>query len=234
VRAPDPREIRELFDDISPTYDLLNRLLSLGCDQRWRRRTAELIRAGRGDLVVDLCGGTGDLALALSRSSPASRVVVVDFAQEMLRRGREKLGSASAGPDVLAVAGDACALPLPDQSCAGMAAAFGLRNLRSVRAGLAEARRVLRVGGRLAILEFFRPTGPLAPLRRLAVNVVVPGLASLVAPARLGAYRYLANSITRFFTVDEMVALLQDEGFGDVYVRARPMGLAAILGATRQ
>lgn len=193
-----------------------------------------MVKAQSGDLLLDLCGGTGDLALELSRLHPASRIVLVDFAEEMLHLGQGKVASAAGNGRILAVAGDACALPLPDRSCAGVTAAFGFRNLRSVRAGLAEAYRVLNVGGRLAILEFFRPTGSLAPLRRLAVNTLIPGVTSLVAPRRIGAYRYLASSIAQFLSVEEMVELLRDSGFVDIEVHSRPMGIAAILGATRR
>ena len=222
-----------MFDGISPTYDLLNRLLSFGGDQRWRRAAARLIRAEPGDTIVDVCGGTGDLALELSRRYPGSRVVLLDFAEEMLRLGQAKLATATANGSVLPVAGDACFLPLSDGSCTGLAAAFGFRNLRSVRAGLAEAHRVLEAGGRLAILEFFRPTGPWGLLKRLGLKAIIPAVTYLVAPRRIGAYRYLASSIAEFLSIEEMMELLGDVGFVDIHLHGHPMGVATILRATR-
>lgn len=209
-------------------------MLSLGSDQRWRRAAARLIRAEPGDTVLDMCGGTGDLALELARQYPGASVLLLDFAEQMLRLGQAKLATGEANGRVYASVGDACALPLPDRSCAGVAAAFGLRNLRSASAGLAEAHRVLRPGGRLAVLDFFRPTGPLGPLKRLGLSTIIPAVTYLVAPHRIAAYRYLANSISRFLSVGEMVKLLAEVGFVDVRVHGHPMGVATILGATRR
>ncbi len=209
-------------------------MLSLGSDQRWRRTAARLIRAQPGDTVLDVCGGTGDLALELARQYPAASVLLLDFAEEMLRLGQGKLELAEANGRVFALAGDACSLPLPDRSCAGVAAAFGFRNLRSVEAGLRETHRVLQPGGRLAILEFFRPTGPLGPLKRLGLNTVIPAVTYLIAPRRAAAYRYLANSISRFLSVGEMRALLEEVGFADAQAHGHPMGVATILGAIRR
>jgi demethylmenaquinone methyltransferase/2-methoxy-6-polyprenyl-1,4-benzoquinol methylase len=181
-----------------------------------------------------MCGGTGDLALELARLYPEASVLLVDFAEEMLRLGETKLADPEANGHVFPVAGDACCLPLPDGSCAGVTAAFGLRNLRSVEAGLREAYRALEPGGRLAILEFFRPTGPLGPFKRLGLSTIIPAVAYLVAPRRIAAYQYLTSSIRGFLSVEEIVALLAEVGFADIRAYGHPMGVATVLGATRR
>jgi demethylmenaquinone methyltransferase/2-methoxy-6-polyprenyl-1,4-benzoquinol methylase len=232
VTGAEPPDVRRLFDDVAPTYDLLNRLLSVGQDRRWRRHTASLLAPAPGGLLVDLCGGTGDLALEVQRQYPGCRVLLVDFAEQMLRLVRPKV-EARNGRRPLVVAGDACRLPLADASCAGVTAAFGIRNLRSARAGLEEACRVLRPGGRLAMLEFLRPSSTLGRVEWALLRALIPAVAWCVAPKRAAAYRYLVGSIVRFIDLAEMNALLREIGFVDIEVHRRMLGIATIMGATR-
>ncbi|GAG35672.1 unnamed protein product, partial [marine sediment metagenome] len=203
--------------------------LSLGTDQRLRRKVAKLAAPGPGGLVADICGGTGDLAAEVRRLHPQSTVVLVDFAEQMLRLAKQKLPDAR----IHAVAGDACRLPLADGSCDAVTAGFGFRNLQSVRAGLLEAARVLRPGGRVVLLELFRPDGALAPLQSAVLRAGVPGVAWFVAPGRVPAYRYLARSILDFVTRDEMVALMRECGFRDLEMSRGLFGYLTVIGATR-
>jgi demethylmenaquinone methyltransferase/2-methoxy-6-polyprenyl-1,4-benzoquinol methylase len=233
VTGAEPQVIQRLFDDVAPTYDLLNRVLSVGLDGRWRDRTAALLRPEPGDLLVDVCGGTGDLALAVQRQYPECRVLLTDFAQEMLRRALPKVRVASAASPMV-VSADACRLPLRDGSCSGYTVAWGIRNLRSARAGLEEARRVLKPSGRLAILEFLRPTGAFGWARSAGLRALVPPVVWCVARRHAGAYRYLVRSIMRFLSVAEMGALLEECGFTDIEVHPQLLGIATIVGATRR
>jgi ubiquinone/menaquinone biosynthesis C-methylase UbiE len=160
-------------------------------------------------------------------------VLLTDFAAEMLRLSLPKL--AASGPRrPLVTAADACQLPLRDASCTGLTAAFGFRNLRSAQAGLLEAHRVLRPGGRLAILEFYRPTSALGRARAAFVQVFVPAVAWCVAREHAGAYGYLVRSIAHFLTVEAMCRLMEDAGFTRPEVHSRLMGTVTILGATRR
>lgn len=227
----DPRAIRALFDNVAPTYDLLNRILSFGRDRLWRVHTARLVHPAPGSVVLDICGGTGDMAVELSRICPDCRVVLLDFAREMLRFALPKLDR---GARVFPVSGDVCRLPLPDASCDGVTAGFGFRNLRNVGEGLAEVARVLRPGGRLAILELFRPDGPLATAKRLMLRALVPAAAWVVSPSRAPAYAYLAGSIIRFMTAPEMAEALQASGFGGIEIHRRMLGFLTIVEATRR
>lgn len=245
MNARDPQAIQALFNEVSPTYDRLNRILSLGLDRRWREAAVEQIGAVRGgDVFVDVCGGTGDLAVALAMRSSLARVVLVDFAEDMLRLAQRKLpvvvtrvdenGSRSHVAPVHPVCADALVLPLRDQSCAAVTAGFGIRNLKDTRAGLVEAHRVLRPGGRIVILEFMRPQGLFAPLKRFALRHLVPLTVALTAREHAPAYRYLTESIVNYLTLDKFTGMLREIGFEDITVRHQPLGFASVIGGTRR
>src|SRR5919198_5064599 len=142
--------VRAMFDRIAPTYDLLNRVMTLRVDQRWRRRLIRDVAPRAGEHLLDLCAGTMDVAAEARRRAPGLSVVAADFSLEMLARGAEKTGLPAAQADALA-------LPFPAASFDAAAVAFGMRNLESLERGLAEIARVLTAGGRLGVLEFFPP-----------------------------------------------------------------------------
>jgi demethylmenaquinone methyltransferase/2-methoxy-6-polyprenyl-1,4-benzoquinol methylase len=198
-----------MFDRIAPVYDAMNRVMTAGLDLRWRRATAAAaVRAG--DRVLDAACGTGDLALADLRAG-AGAVVGLDFADRMLERARRK----SAGVEW--VRGDVLALPFADDSFDAATVGFGLRNVADLEAGLRELRRVLRPGGRLAVLEITRPRGALRPFFSLWFDRLVP-LAGRLLPGG-GAYAYLPASVRRFPPAEELTGLLEQVGFSDVGFR---------------
>jgi demethylmenaquinone methyltransferase/2-methoxy-6-polyprenyl-1,4-benzoquinol methylase len=206
-----------MFDRIAPVYDAMNRAMTLGLDQRWRRATvAAVVRPG--DRVLDACCGTGDLALAAERAG--GRVTGLDFSERMLERARRKSNR------VEWVRGDALALPFVDQSFDSATVGFGVRNLDDLVRGLAELCRVLRPGGRLAILEITRPRGPLAPFYRLWFDVLVPLFGKLLPGG--SAYTYLPASVRRFPGPDGLAELLRAAGFADVRYRLFAGGIVAL------
>jgi demethylmenaquinone methyltransferase/2-methoxy-6-polyprenyl-1,4-benzoquinol methylase len=212
-----PEAVRSMFDRIAPVYDLMNRVMTAGLDRRWRRLAVEsAVRPG--DRVLDACCGTGDLALA-ARAAGAE-VVGLDFSERMLERARRK------APEVEWVQGDALALPFPDASFDAATVGFGVRNLADLEGGLAELRRVLRPGGRLAILEITSPRGVLKPFYRLWFDVLVP-LAGKVLPGGK-AYTYLPASVRRFPGADELARVVERAGFGGVSVRLLGGGIVAL------
>lgn len=221
----DPQAVRRMFTDIAPRYDRANRVLSLGCDVRWRRVVARSMAPSPGQLALDLACGTGDLALALARGG--GLVIGVDFTLAMLVRAVRR----SAGR-VLWAGGDAMCLPFADRSFDGVTVAFGLRNFANLDRGLAEVLRVLRPGGRVGILEFSRPTGPLAPAARFYLRVVVPALGGLVA-GRRSPYRYLAETIRRWPDQEALGRRLERTGFVQVGWRNLTAGAAAFHTAQR-
>jgi demethylmenaquinone methyltransferase / 2-methoxy-6-polyprenyl-1,4-benzoquinol methylase len=212
-----PDAVRTMFDRISPVYDAMNRTMTMGLDQRWRRATATAV-VRPGDRVLDVCCGTGDLALAARRAG--GRVTGLDFSERMLERARRKAA------EIEWVRGDALALPFEDGSFDAATVAFGVRNLDDLERGLSELRRVLRAGGRVAILEITRPRGLLAPFYRLWFDRLVPLLGKLLPGG--SAYTYLPASVRRFPRPEELASLLRAAGFEDVRWRTFAGGIVAL------
>lgn len=215
--------VRSMFDRISPTYDLLNRLLSIGIDRRWRARALELLahRLPQGPLL-DSCAGTLDLAAAMETRFQERPLIAADFAREMLVRGQSKVKRAPV------LVGDAMHLPVRDESIAGMTCAFGMRNLSSPVAGLREALRILKPGGVFVVLEFYRPSTPLMrAFHSLYARFVLPGIGSLVSRDP-EAYAYLARSMQGFYTRAEFTQLARDVGFAEVESEDLSFGIASL------
>lgn len=216
--------VRRMFDRISPTYDLLNRLLSFGIDQRWRTQALdELSRALPEGPLLDSCAGTLDLSLALRRRFTDRRVLSLDFARDMLVAGRSKLDA----PEL--VVADAMRLPLRSSTFAGMVCGFGMRNLADPAAGLAEAHRVLKPGGTFVVLEFFKPTRlPTRVFHALYGRVVLPTLGRIVS-GDAEAYWYLSRSMQGFLTRSELEAQMRAAGFREVRARDLTFGVASLV-----
>ena len=212
-----PDAVRTMFDRISPVYDAMNRTMTLGLDQRWRRATAEAA-VMPGDRVLDACCGTGDLAVAAKAAG--GRVIGLDFSARMLERARGKSG------EIEWVQGDALELPFGNATFDAATVGFGARNLDDLERGLAELRRVVRPGGRLAILEITRPRGLLAPFYRLWFDRLVP-LLGRVLPGG-SAYTYLPASVRRFPGPEELAELLRSAGFENVRWRLFAGGIVAL------
>ncbi len=213
-----------MFGRIVPRYDVLNRLMSLGMDRRWRRLAAGATRP-RGARALDIGAGTGDLALELRRQG-ADSVIGADFSPHMLTAAsRKDVGSNARISWVLA---DALRLPFPDGSFDCVTNAFVLRNLADLRTGLAEMARVLRPGGRLVCLDMTQPPeGAFGAIYRLYFNRLLPRLAGAISgdPA---AYRYLSKSLEGFPDAAAMAELLRDVGLAGVRVRRLGGGVVAL------
>src|SRR5262249_26388821 len=205
-----PARIAGMFDAIAPRYDFLNHLLSGGIDRTWRTRAIRSLALTGRERVLDLCTGTGDLAMAAARATPgAASVVGVDFAAAMLGVADEKLRRAGERSRITLVRGDATRIPLADRSVDAVTIAFGIRNVEDVPAACMEMHRVLRPRGRLAILEFAVPTLPgWRSLYGWYVRHVLPRIGSAVS-RHGGAYHYLPASIDAFATPDELVKILR-------------------------
>jgi len=218
-----------MFDAIAARYDLLNHLLSAGIDRRWRRRAIRTLALTGRERVLDLCTGTGDLAIAARTARPpAARVVGVDFAAAMLRVGYEKLCRARLDDSIAFVRGDATRTPIATGSMDAVTIGFGIRNVENVAAACDEIRRVLKPAGRIAILEFGVPAAPLLrPTYLWYFNRIVPRIGRL-ASRHDGAYAYLPASVAAFGSADEFVTILRQRGFVDVAAVPLTFGIVSL------
>ena len=212
-----PDAVRTMFDRIAPVYDAMNHVMTAGLDRRWRAETARAV-VSPGDRVLDSCCGTGDLAIACLRAG--GRVTGLDFSERMLDRARRKSDEAEW------VEGDALALPFAEGSFDAATVGFGVRNLEDLGKGLGELRRVLRPGGRLAILEITTPRGLLRPFYKLWFEGLVP-LAGKLLPGG-SAYTYLPASVRRFPEAKELAELMDSAGFEHVRYRFFAGGIVAL------
>ena len=232
ARVPLPGEagragaVRAMFDRIAPSYDLLNRVMTLRVDQRWRGRLVRALELRGGERVLDLCAGTMDVAAEVRRQAPGARVVGADFSAEMLARGVRKTR-------LPATQADALALPFPAAAFDAATVAFGVRNLDSLERGLGELARVLRPGARLGVLEFFRAESSGSRLVHRAYNrVALPVLGRVLSPDP-EAYRYLVASMERFASRPEFEEACRSAGFSGVTGATLFPGVCALVVAVR-
>jgi demethylmenaquinone methyltransferase/2-methoxy-6-polyprenyl-1,4-benzoquinol methylase len=217
-----PAEVRGMFDRIAPIYDAMNRVMTAGLDGRWRKLAVREV-VWPGDRVLDACCGTGDFAVEAERRG--GRVTGLDFSEKMLERARKKSGA------IEWVQGDAMAMPFADGEFDAVTVGFGVRNLEDLGRGFAELARVLRPGGKIAVLEITRPRGLLRPFFRLWFDVLVP-FAGRVLPGGK-AYTYLPASVRRFPGPDDLSAQMDAAGFGDVRYRLLGGGSVALHTAVK-
>ena len=220
------RAVQQMFDEISPRYDLLNHVLSMNVDRLWWWRTARAFRSTLnkpGARALDLCCGTGDMATALRKQAPGAKIIGADFSRGMLSRGLQKFHSRTIAP----VEADALQLPFPDQSFDLVVSAFGFRNLANYDAGLREIFRVLRPQGEVGILDFSEPGGLLGKLYGFYFRNVLPKIGTLLSGVR-GPYSYLPASVSRFPTPNEMLDRMRNEGYRSVDWRPYTFGIAGL------
>jgi demethylmenaquinone methyltransferase/2-methoxy-6-polyprenyl-1,4-benzoquinol methylase len=233
----DKREarIRRMFGHIAPSYDLLNHLLSMNVDHYWRRCVTRLVPPRGREPILDLCTGTGDLALAYDRSA-AGRVPIfgADFCHEMLVLAGAKIGRAGAAGRIRILEADAQQLPFPDNSFQISTVAFGLRNVTDTDRGLAEMVRVTRPQGRVAILEFSQPRGFLfGRLYRLYFRYVLPFIGQVISRSKESAYRYLPASVMEFPDGEQLAERLRRHGLTDVRWYPLTFGIATLYVGTK-
>jgi len=224
------QEVERMFDAISPRYDLLNRLFSLGIDQRWRRKVIRLLAEEPVAHLLDVATGTADMALL--GAAHATRVTGVDVSEGMLTHGRDKVKRAGQGDKIHLLRAASEALPFPDGTFDAATVAFGVRNFDDLQGGMREMGRVLRPGGRLFVLEFSKPRGPLAPFFRFYFHHVMPALGRWIS-GDTAAYSYLPRSVDAFPEGPAFVRLLETVGFNNVRALALTGGVATLYSAQR-
>ncbi len=224
------RAVEQMFDQIAPRYDLLNHTLSMNVDRLWWRRTARTFRPilQRGEArVLDLCAGTGDMAVALravaGESSKGVTIYALDFSHLMLQHGMEKYAARQIQP----IEADALSLPLPDNNLDLVVSAFGFRNLANYDSGLLEIFRVLKPEGEAGILDFSEPGGFLGKLYGVYFRKVLPRIGTLISGVR-GPYQYLPISVQKFPSPLQMLERMKAAGFKDVSWTPYTFGIAGL------
>lgn len=225
--------VREMFSGIAGKYDLLNHVLSVNIDKRWRRLVRENLAdvlANENAVVLDVACGTGDLSIELASNAKA-KIIGTDFCRPMLTLANEKTARISLPVPYLEA--DAMQLSFADESFDAVTIAFGLRNLSNFRDGLAELRRILKPGGRLVVLEFSSPLVPgFRTLFNLYFTQILPRIGGLVSGSR-GAYEYLPDSVSKFPDQKDLAKMITETGFSDVTYKNLTGGIAAIHSGTR-
>jgi demethylmenaquinone methyltransferase/2-methoxy-6-polyprenyl-1,4-benzoquinol methylase len=222
-----------MFDAIAPRYDLLNHVLSAGMDRGWRNRAIGALGLTDRARVLDVCTGTGDLALAAVNRQHGASVVGVDFAAEMLRLGLVKVRAASLQKRIHLVRGDAARIPVGDATCDAATIGFGIRNVAEPERALAEIARILKPGGRLAILEFGHPRIPgIRTLYTWYFRYMLPLVGRLISRHQ-SAYSYLPASVGTFPPPAEFAKTLAATGFSQVQAVPLTFGIVYLFTAQR-
>lgn len=221
--------VRRMFGEIAPRYDFMNHVLSMNMDRYWRWRTVRAVPPGTGP-ILDLCTGTGDLALAYFKASRGTApIIAADFCPQMLDIGRRKCRRAGAAERVAFVEADAQRLPFADDTFEIVCVAFGLRNVADTGQGLREMVRVCRPGGRIAVLEFSLPRRqPLKAMYGLYFQHVLPRIGQALARNRQDAYRYLPASVQEFPSGEALAQQLRIIGLSDVRCHPLTLGVATL------
>jgi demethylmenaquinone methyltransferase / 2-methoxy-6-polyprenyl-1,4-benzoquinol methylase len=229
---PESEKVQRMFSDIAFRYDFLNRLLSLGIDQRWRQEAVRMVAEKPLERLLDVATGTADLAIALKQTLPHADITGVDFAEPMLAIGRKK--AAGLGLELPLLQGDGLNLAYPEHTFDALTIAYGLRNFSDRQRGLSEFYRVLKPGGRLVVLEFPPPPkdwfGRLFRLYFLGISPYIAGLFS----GRRDAYVYLGKTVLEFPNPDQLAAMMQQAGFVNVRYKLQTFGVSALHIAEKQ
>lgn len=230
---PKGAQVEEMFDNIAPAYDFMNRAMTLGIDRSWRRKVVKAATDPSPAAILDVATGTGDLAIQLARAAGGASVTGIDLSEGMLAVGRRKVAEAGLDRRVTLIQGDCLALPFPDGSFDTVTVAFGVRNFEHLDRGYAEMARVLRPGGKLIVLELSVPTSPMVrPFYRLYTRGIIPLLGRMVS-SDSRAYTYLPESIAAMPQGEKMLSLMREARLSSPSLRRLTLGVATIYTATK-
>lgn len=225
---------RAMFNDIAPSYDFLNHLLSLNIDKIWRKKVVQKVTADNPRSILDIATGTADLAILLAKKNENASVTGIDVAENMLEIGQEKINKLKLNDRITLAQGDALSLPFPDSSFDAVTCAFGVRNFSDRQKGLEEMFRVTKKGGKTVILEFSLPQkAPFKQLYNLYFNKILPKIGKLFSKNKT-AYTYLPNSVNTFPTPDVFLEMMQKAGFAETRKSRLSLGIATIYTGNKE
>lgn len=226
------QQVEQMFDNISPKYDFLNRVLSFGIDIRWRKKVVKMVAKNQPQYVLDIATGTGDLAIAIAKKTNAN-VVGLDLSEGMLSFGREKIKSLNLNKQIQMVQGDAENLPYQDNTFDAVTVAFGVRNFENLDKGLLEINRVLKPGGKLVILEFSKVESfPMKQLYGFYSRYILPTIGKIISKDQ-SAYTYLPDSVKAFPHGNEMLNILKNNQFKNPSNKKLTFGISSIYCAIK-
>ena len=221
------KQVEQMFDNISPKYDLLNRVLSMGIDIQWRKDVIKMVKASNPQTILDIATGTGDLAIMMAKNTNA-KITGLDLSAGMLDVGRKKVKEAGLDSRIEMVQGDSENLPFQDNSFDCITVSFGVRNFENLEKGLAEINRVLKPGGTFVILEFSYPTAfPMKQLYTFYSKNILPAIGKMVSKDQ-SAYTYLPDSVRAFPHGEEMKNILKSVNFTQPIDKKLTFGIASI------
>lgn len=227
-------QVEEMFNNIAPAYDFMNRAMTLGVDRRWRRITVEQLPKGANVRILDIATGTADLALLEHRITGSEHITGIDLSQGMLDIGLRKVAEAGAAHAITLLKADSLAMPFADASFDCITAAYGVRNFADIAAGYREMHRVLAPGGTLAVLELSTPRGAITgPLYKLYTRFVIPTVGRIIS-RDTRAYSYLPESIAAVPQGADMLALMEQAGFTNTRLRRFAFGACTLYLASKQ
>ena len=225
---------RAMFNDIAPSYDFLNHLLSLNIDKIWRKKVVQKVTADNPRSILDIATGTADLAILLAKKNENASVTGIDVAENMLEIGLEKINKLKLNDRITLAQGDALSLPFHDSSFDAVTCAFGVRNFSDRQKGLEEMFRVTKKGGKTVILEFSLPQkAPFKQLYNLYFNKILPKIGKLFSKNKT-AYTYLPNSVNTFPTPDVFLEMMQKAGFAETRKSRLSLGIATIYTGNKE
>lgn len=220
--------VRGMFNDIAPTYDRLNHILSLDIDRLWRKRVVRIVRKLGAKYIMDMATGTGDLAIALAKNIEGSTIYGADFSSEMLAVAKQKIEALGLAERISLTECNAEEIPLDDEAVDAATVAFGVRNFENQGKALTEMKRTIRRGGHLVVLEFSNPRFALVRwCYRLYSHYILPAIGRLVSK-HATAYTYLPESIDKFASPEAFTALLEEVGFDHIERKSLSLGIAHI------
>lgn len=227
-------EVERMFDKIAPKYDLLNRVLSLGVDVRWRKQALGYLKKAQPQSILDVATGTADVAIMAAKMLNPRTIVGIDIANQMLDLGRVKITKEGFDTVITLETGDSENIRFPDQSFDAVTVAFGVRNFENLEKGLSEMLRVLQPGGRVVILEFSRPhIFPFKQLYNAYFKYVLPAIGRLTS-RDIRAYTYLFESVQAFPEGEEFLNILTKIGYQNPVCERLTLGICSIYSATKQ